>query len=318
MRVGLDLLGMAKYPDIAIKCFPRGWSLGVFCEAFGDPFLAVEKLLQTGKCPHVRFQLLWSDSHSFGDKDIPRINKLGKRCEQVKQKFPGVDIEISTFCEHNLLNADKYHDITQSVAPSCVIVNTPWKGKLSNKYKNEVHGTMKPPTAGEYNYSFDGTASEDSDIELFKVRHKEADTFFLWSPEFNCRYESNDTTPRPQRKHKPSKELIESIVFLSTYKGDVFLPKKWLWKSHSENKGTGDKRANKPVLIAPIKTKEIVLKRNGKIIHKLPYYGRYEDGRSRYYASIWGYKLNGICEIWANGKQVGTVNPGFREGQYRA
>lgn len=80
-------------------------------------------------------------------------------------------------------------------------------------------------------------------------------------------------------------------------------------------------------MIAPIQTKQISIKaRNGQVVGTMTYYGSYTDGRRRYYANDWGYliadkakRIQGdkLCEVWANGKKVGVINPAFRDGEFR-
>lgn len=317
---GQDYLAGAKYQDVILKTHPEGWAAGFFAKTFGDALPVVDKLLSTGRCPHVRIQLLWSDTHSFSDKDIPDIKKEAARYEKLRQKYPHVTFELSPFCEHNLSNPDKYLDIVKESAPSCTPVNTPWKGKLSIKYKNEVHGYAKKPN-GKYNYSFDGTSCVDADVTKLKALHSSSDVFFFWDAPYNLKYEDTDKTPRPKRTYKPSRELLESIIYLSTDKGNTSLPKNWLYKSHSETKPTPDPRRDKPVFIIPIKAKEILLKKpSGEVVEKLLYYGTFSDGRYRYYAKNWGYKIARVCDLCdvvVNGKIYGRIDPGFRDGQFR-
>ena len=294
----------------AIKAHPTGQCGGCFSNTFGDCQPLAKALLGSGKAPSWRTHLLWSDSHTFGDKDIPAITKEAKRWEPLCQKF---DIELSPFCEHNLSNPDKYLDIVAKAAPSCKVVNTPWKGRLSVKYKNEVHGPAHAVPSGRYNYSYDGIAVVDSNVTLDKIKFAAAEKFFYWEPRYNGRWEDNDSTPRPLRKGWPDEKLIKSVGILAQDKGTTSLPKNWLYKSHSENKGNGDPRAEKPVVIAPVKVPNIFI---GGVPFK--YYGPYQDGRHRYYAPKWGYEISKTpVNVVVNGKVVGVVNPSFRDGSFR-
>jgi hypothetical protein len=194
-------------------------------------------------------------------------------------------------------------------------------GALSKKYKNEIHGSQKA-ISGIYNFSFDGLACEDANIEKFKAIHAKTEIFFFWSPRFNGRWESNDTTPRPERKGWPDPKHIRSIVTLGSAKRKTKLAKGWLWKSHSENKGNGDPRAEKPVLICPIKEHHATLKVGKKVLTTLGFYGQYTDGRYRYYATEWGFEIlkkakGRLIDITLGKKWGGTVNPAFRENEWR-
>lgn len=327
MILGLDYLGGAKYKDLILREHPDGWAAGFFAQAFGDALPTVDALLATGRCPLVRVHLLWSDTHSFGDKDIAAITKEAKRYEVIAKKYPNVKVELSPFCEHSIRNPDKYLDIVKANAPSCTPVNTPMNGALSTKYKNETHGSHANPKPGKFNFSWDGQSCVDTDVEAIKARLAKAEVFFFWEARFNGKWEDNDKTPRPQRKGWPDSKLIDSVIALHKSKGKTSLPKRWLYKSHSENKGTGDGRAEKPVLICPVKAKEVLLRcKNGQVVQSLKYYGTYTDGRFRYYGQEWGYEIankavriqsSPLVDVVANGKVVGVVNAAFRDGEFR-
>jgi hypothetical protein len=134
-------------------------------------------------------------------------------------------------------------------------------------------------------------------------------------------------TPRPNRNGWPDGRLINSVAALSNPRGRINFPKDWLFKSHSENKGTNDPRAEKPVLIATVKTDYVTLTTiENQQIARAKYYDPYIDGRSRYYFNEWGYELakkadalsgSPVCNLVVNGKVLGTVNPSFRSGSFR-
>lgn len=315
MIFGLDLLGSAKYKRVALMGLPKGWALGGFAETFGDFFPVAEGALKRG-CPHVRVHLLWSDSHSFSDDDIPKVRKLSKKYNALAHKYPAARIEISCFCEHQLSKPDKYHDIVQNEAPDCFPVNTPWRGAESQKYKNEHHGT-EARASTRYNFSFDGSDCTNADVEKCKNVHKNADVLFFWAPRFNLKWSMKDDTPRPKRTAKPSKEYIESIVYLGTSKGVTSVPKGWLIKSHAEKHSATDVKGDKLLIIATQKVDVIHLKRGKKIIDTLRYFGPFDGGGHRYYSTKFGFHAGANLEMWLNGKKHGYCNGGFRDGSYR-
>lgn len=320
MLLGLDLLGAATYGKEA-KAFAKQYAIGIFSEAFGDAFKVCDSLLAAG-CKHLKVNILWKDDHSYGDKDIPKIKKLAKKYNQLAVKYPGSKVYLAPFTEHNISKPDKYLDITQESAPNCSIVNTPWKGGFSNKYINEIHGIDHKKPSGKYFVSLDGTEATNIDIEAFKSKYADAEIMFFWSNRFNLRYSEKDKTPRPQRikeskKRKPSKEFIESIAYLFNDKGTYNLDNKTLLKSHSEKHDANDKKGDKLLFITPTKANAIILKRNGKQIGKLAYYGPFEDGRSRYYAPTFAYKYGANVDVYVGNKHLGKVNCGFRSKPYR-
>ncbi len=319
MIKGLDLLAGCTFKSSFAK-YSTQYAVGIFAEAFGDAYSTVEAALKKGTL-HIRIHLIWSDTHSFGDKDISKIKKLSAKYNKLALKYPNSLVYLSPFCEHNLSNPDKYLDIVKSDAPNCVVVNTPWKGKLSNKYINEVHGDHAKPN-GIYLYSFDGTEATNSDVEKYKKKYADAEIFFMWTGRFNLNWSENDKTSRPQRikeanLRKPSKDMIDSIAYLFSIKGFYSLDKKSLLKSHSEKHNAADTKGDKLLIITPAKVKELILKRNGKVIGKLSYYGSYVDGRYRYYASQFAFKYGHDVEIYAGSKKLGVVDCGFRSAPFR-
>ncbi len=327
MIYGLDLLGLAKYPRINI---PDNFALGVFANTFGDSLPAVERIVSKGKCPLVRVHLLWSDSHSYGNADLRKITSEARRVQVLAEKYPSVKWEVSPFCEHNLQSPGTYLDRCKRAAPACTIVNSVFRGALAGHYKNEVHGLGHFPTRGPWNYSFDGNSAVDCDVTAIKKAATSADVFFFWGAQFNGKRSDSDKTPREDRKAWPSQELVDSYAFLATERGKVIIPQNTLWKSHSENSNTPPlQKEMKPVLITPERDNEAVLitvKGRKELLRFSRDAIPFIDGRSRYYAKEWGYKLaqkaiaaegSPTCEIWIGAKRVARLNPGFRGPSFR-
>lgn len=222
-----------------------------------------------------------------------------------------------------LKNPDKYLDLVKEAAPSCEPVNTPWKGAHSKKYINEVHGGTGSAVEGQYIFSYDGTDMLETNLEAIKRRHRNALLWFGWTANFNGITETDgEKIPREERTAWPSVKLIRSVTYvMENAKGEAGLPDKWIWKSHAEDKGNNDPRANKPVLIAAIKAKSAELLYKGKVVMSAPYYGPYVEPLHRYYFPKWGYEMaqefGTPLEVAIGNKVYGKVNPAFREGVYR-
>lgn len=328
MLWGLDLLGVAKYRDIALREFPKGWALGAFANTFGDVFPTIEAFCKTGKPKRVRIHGLWKDDHNFTEADIPAAQKEGRRLAAFAENYPEIEFRYSPCCEHRMDAelAEKYRQETTSVIGRCLYVNTPMTGGATlGKCLNEIHGgrfnERIPP--GPIDFSYDGTAAEDSDVEGFKRKFAQADTFYFWSPRFNGSWEMGVKLPRPERNGWPDRRMMRSIAYLHNVRGETKLPSsKWLWKSHSENKGTGDPRAEKPCLIGPVNVPVVTLRVGSKVIGTFKKYGGYDSGRWRYYGTIYGYEYvkkanQSVVDIYAGRKKYGHINPGFRDGVYR-
>lgn len=324
MMYGLDLLGVAKYAKVALQEFPTGFALGAFSSTFGGSRRAVKAIVASGKCPRVRIQLAWKDNHKFTTRDFPSIRREALKWKNLVNKYSNVQWFFSGACEHkmNVKDATLLAKIVQEALPGTAYVNSIMKGGAlidGTKYVNEVHGDKAKPVRGEWAFSFDGKACVDAEVTKLKRTLGSCNTFFFWDSRFNGKWEDSDTTPRPERKGWPGTKLIRSIIALAKDEGSTALPPKWLYKSHAENKGKKDPRAEKPVFIVPVKFKSLELRGENGVKAVFRYYKPFEGGGYRYYYSKQlGYEISDqILEVWADGKKYGVINPAFRKGSYR-
>jgi hypothetical protein len=331
---GLDYLGGARYGDLIVREHPEGWAAGFFANTFGNAWPVIEKLLATGRCPRVRIHAVWDDRHQYRPKEHdPIIIRESKKAGALAQKFTSVHVQFSPFCEHNM-TAEQASAVHLKVLNTpgtgfLFLVNSVYKGAILKHVINEVHGTHKKPSNGGYNYSFDGLSSVDADAESIKRQYADAQTFYFWVPQFNLRKNTNDATPRPQRKAVPTGALIDSVIYLHRDKGETKLDRKHLWKSHGDQHSVPvpEPRAHKPVFITPVDAKRIELVAdNGQVVAVMPRAGKFTDGRPLYRLPEFGYqvaekavRIHGkpTVKLVANGKVIGIVNPAFRDGSYR-
>lgn len=326
---GIDHLGGARYADVLVNNHPNGFAAGIFTqrELFGDGYAVIDRLLAKRRVPLVRFNLRWSDSHNFSRADFPRIVAEAKRGLYVVNKYPNVECEFSGATEHQL-NAKDAEELARQILgvipERCSYVNNPWLGRGAfiapgPRIKNEVHGNdaQRPKTGGAYNFSFDGTDAFDVNVTALKNRLNDADVFFIWTSQSNGRRNAGDTTPRPQRKFWPTGNLIKMMAHLATPEGPVSLPKNYLLKPKSDQHTVPPQpRELRPVMIVPPSVKKLELRRGTQSFPA----GKpqpFDDGRVRFYFPKFGYEMGANLDVIANGKKVGTVNAGFRAGQFR-
>ena len=333
MLYGLDLLLMGNYGQRAVETFPAGYALGVLWEVDGikSPVSAVEQILASGKCPVIRIHLMWKDNHKFTNADIPETVMRARGVAVYVNRYPTVEFYVSPWLE-NEVSADlaqKVFDAIKAVLPGRTKYVNSGPAKLPGIAK-EYHHVLKGQS-GKYMTSFDGVTCLDADVQKYKDNHANAEIFFFWDYAFNCKYSSKDTTPRPQRKLQPPAELIESIAAMKGNKGSTFLPANWIYKAYGEPEPTASHaiplpRSWKPLFIAPFTGGEIQLKCKGQVLATFKFDKPYLAGGGIYRFNNWGLsiykkamKLSGkpICNVWHNGKKVGSVNPIFRQGGYR-
>jgi hypothetical protein len=321
----VDTLAGAQYGE-QLKHIPVEYGVRGFArKEFGDFFPVAKAELERGR-PWVGANLLWSDTHTFGERDMPFVLKEAQRYQILCAQYPG-KVEIAPFTEGNLKNPDPFLDRVKAAAPDCGIVNSVWRGGLSKKHKNEVHGTHAKPQ-GRYNFSDDGRNSVDTNVRATLEKHKDADVLCLWHPRLNLRWRDKDTANRAQRvreakQRSPNGDMLLSLVHLFSDPGAISLPRGWLVKSHAEKHEASDQKGDKLLIIAPArvyrkgKVLPIVLKRDGQKLGQLNYYGAFEGGGYRYYAPQMGWKYGANAEVWMGKRKYGTINGGFRQGSYR-
>lgn len=219
MIEGVDLLASACFPG-QLAYFSKQYAVGVFAEEFQDAYPAVVKACQAGAFL-IRIHLIWHADHKYGKKDILAIERLARLYNSLAIAYPKTHIQLSPFCEQeNTTDPDIYLDICQACAPHCQIINSvAGPGKLSKKYRNEVHGDHYVPIGYDYQYSFDGTDSTTSHVKQYELKYKDAIIFFLWTPVFNLKYSMKDpastsTRIKEAKKRKPTKDYIQHVVNL--------------------------------------------------------------------------------------------------------
>lgn len=319
---GFDLPAAVQYPGI-VRSIPLEYGFSTFATTFGDSFDLVKNELYRGRV-WVLVQFIWKDDHNFSDKDIEELIRLSKKFAPLCNTGR---LQISFFCEHNTSNPDKYANIVADLMPGCEIVNTPWKGALSLKYLNELHGDHAVPSDRyRYQYSEDGgfknnTDPNDIDKVANKKKWKKAKRYRHWTARNNLRWSMNDKRSRAERLKnpaKPTKEFFGGQLWYTKPKGETWVAKGVTVKPYSENHGPNasgqlDLKGDKLLIIAPQKSDKVQLKRNGQVVGNLFYYGPFDGGGHRYYGTKPGWKYGPDLEMVVNRKIIGKINGGYRE-----
>lgn len=340
MRFGLDLLGAARYPKLAAGAVPVGWSLGLMDKTFESPdkkLLPVRNVARqaiANGCRKLRIHLMWKDDHRYTVADFAVIAQRASKWVELVLQHPEVDWEFSGGCENNYKapQAKALAERILNILPTCTYVNSPCKEGSQQgefiygpKIKNEVHGfnAPKPASGTPYNWSADGDCAVDKDIESAKHRYSDCTDFYIWDARANGLWElpepGEPKTPRYKRTGWPDRKQIDSWVVLAGPRGDCWLTRSWTLKSHAENDGTGDWKAEKNCLIAKVKLASYEYRRNGRKIATLKYVGPFTGGGWRYYTSVMGFQLStaGVHLHGSDGKEYGFINPAFRFGTFR-
>lgn len=346
MQNGLDALAYAKYAKLIQAELPSTWWLGVFGQKdlFGDPIPGLREHFDKRPPPGFRVQLHWEDDHKEKRDTFKKIQAEAKRWDKFLKPFVGAfEIKVSGWCEHTL-DAKKAEQLHQMVGNEINFpfeyVNSPWGvGALLKTCRNEVHNSPVRVPNGLFDYGYDGDNAFDNNTLADRFKFKDAGIYWWWINQCNGNPKSytppNKPAPRPTRKHYLTSRLIDALVYLS--RDDLRtgkLPQGWIFKSVSDQHAAPPAGKDcKPVIITPVgtKPKEIQLRaRNGQIIDRARYFGTFNDGNKllgyRYYCTDWGFLLaekarriqgDSLCDVFADGKKVGTHCPALRGGTFR-
>lgn len=341
MKYGVDYIGGAKYPKIALDNHPKGWAIGLLWEV--DGFGKADKLFARSLIKNLtsdyRIHLIWKDNHVFTESDIAVAVKKAKEVRKVLTKQPYViNLGISPFLEHrcSLELMTKCKDAVMEVFKDdgfVYFVNTPEADKYAifKNEVNELHHVHAKPQIPNLQFSYDGKSCLDADVESDKKRFKRCDYFFFWDWSLNCKYAEDDKTPRPLRKLKPDPKLIQSIAMMGESKGRTRFPSNELYKAYAEAEPVPNdhskpiSRSWKPLFIINTKADKIELKVKKQVVATLNYEKAYSHGKGYVYRSTeWGIdiakKLDKdlpVVNVWVGGKKIGRVNVMFRDGYYR-
>lgn len=215
----LDLLslGHKKFPvKMAASVLPRGWGAGAFVDVFGPPFLNTEEFIAEAKPSLFRFQLHWDAAHSSKEAIIPlkKLEKFLPRCEALANAYSKTKFYVSHTCEYNCRRRPKLQarmDMCKALAPSCVPVQSYYKGIFLDGYTMEYHGNIFVDRGDIV--SLDGTDFRDVNMSRWIRNNRLAIAAFGWRSEFNLRRKGQKKPPLPpNRPMILTKPHIEQVI----------------------------------------------------------------------------------------------------------
>lgn len=216
MTISIDLLGLA-HPKFQIKAVldavPEGAVIGCFDDPFGDVIPKLRKLIEKLAPPAVRIHAHWSTAHAICP--LPKLKKKLPTYEKLAQDYPGMGVYVSHSCEFN--ERSKFEikarvDMVRLRAPSCIPVNSIYKGPIIPDVVTEYHGDIVV-NAGEI-VSMDGVDITDIKVKDWLRINKEALFRFGWRSSFNLREKGRPAPPPMQRTKGPTAREIAEVVNL--------------------------------------------------------------------------------------------------------
>lgn len=371
--IGQDYLGLLSphfpYRE-STQLLPPNSAVGVLDVTFGNSTSPLDYLLSNANVKFARVHMLnntcvrnrncgrYEPLYGFTlssleaailRKDPKILNPLKDRVsiyKQVALRNPNTQILISPILEHNLKNPAwrVLADAVKDVWPTVQLVNSPMRGVSAENYRGswlEKHGS--PAERNGKTYSLDGSEASDINIGAWVRDTKGAVISFTWTRSYNLRTQGTTWVDPRARTAAPTRRILEEMIHITdaaptkptpTFRC-TFKPfdSTFIWKPLAEDKGTGDVRANYPVLIAkPSANPARLVDYKGRQVATLGYYGKYTDGRNRYYSkyrggsSLGGYQIEQKAKNQSGSSYTyfkvgntcyGPILTGRRQGDYR-
>lgn len=315
MIFGTDALGVLHYEKELMRSHPKGWCAGMFLRTFGDALPVLERMAKSGKFSEIVVHLAPFD---YNHKYLPAKYEKKVLADAVKVEKIARETEtlilISPYCEHNHKKSymEKLFDKLDKIAPTCMLVNSIWKGDEVPGTITEIHlvdsKPVKKPKNHDYIIAFDGFGGDgkgdfwDADIPKIIARYPDARQIRWWNFELNGKYGHKDKTPIPDRKNNwPSEGYLRTgYANLKQRVGNLTWGNNKLYKIADDHDGA-QKKDNKAMCILPINKTEVkVFDTAGNVIDKMstlglpPHTGTPKG--NRFYSSKFTYQLGDIAQ----------------------
>jgi len=332
---GRAYIGGAKYPKVVRR--NKAPFKALLCDSFGSIDKLTDKLGADSHTQHIQWYGIWKDNHDFKKSDIPKMVANAKKLQSLAVKYPSKFFYYCPMLEDKQNESFKL-DVMQkckAVAPNVQLVNNPLKGGAYLKgFINEIHhDDHNGIPEGVFFFSVDGRAggeykngSVDMPHQKYVEKYKNAFVFMEWILQDNGKRNTKDETKRPFRKAWVTPDLDDSVSYLMKEISGTSVKKGDLYGSHSEQyTDGGGGTQNKPFYITESKRyKKLELKTlNNVTLETITHSEKYNHGSGYLYRfKDWGFKLgekakklsgSSLCNIFADGKKIATIDPGFRE-----
>lgn len=322
MKYGADYLGGKYFKSAILKTHPTGWCAGIFLRTFGNSTGFIEKMCQSGKFSEIVVHVAPFDKdHRYEfDKYVPQVKKDVAKLEEISRRNPSVVVMISPFCEHNH-SRDKmavlFKELKQ-IAPSCLMVNSIWKGQEVPGVITEIHlenSKLKKKPSGDYIVAFDGFGGDgsgdmpDTDVQKILNHYSDARQIRLWNFRYNGKYGHKTTNGKPwpapkDRIYWPDENYLKGHnALMKTREGSLTYPNNALYKPFADDHGQGGKDNKAMVITFSPKNRIDVFDSLGKKIDTMqrvnPNFsspGSPLHGAGRFYSGKYAYQLGDIAQ----------------------
>lgn len=342
---GLDFIGGSNYPELINETHKKHRSIGVLLSASGwdesKAWIVVKQASESKVCPIIKVIGKWEDDHRFTESHINKSIQQFQKLKKIAEEFPDQKFWFNPWLEYRASAADIETLTSKLDNSACNIeivlnpetIKQPFKrGKKFIVELHHKHFEDIPRT--RMSFSYDGNDQVDSDLERDLKRAKDVECFWGWDWRFNGKYSEKDNRPRDKRTHWPDRRLQKSIwkQFTET-RGKTNLKQAGdgrLYKSHADNHGDGNPRAEKALFLIPERAVRVDLVHRGKVIYSFPYERPFAHNSDLhvYRSDNYGYQIankviqetgkdNATVQVWVGDKKIGRINPIFRTGYFR-
>jgi len=255
MKLGFDGLFANEYTNDYIKAAYPGDVFGYFMRTNGDGRKSFKRIVSSRKFSEGVTHLAPFDrNHRYElKKYLPQVYKDAAFCEEQAKANPGTIVMISPFCEHNHNRGTMQPVFAElkRIAPSCLLVNSIWKGEEVPGTITEIHieavEKMPPVPKNEYVIAFDGFGGDKRypyamvDCNMAKVlaKYSTARHARAWGARANLKWDAiEDTTAIGKRNKKPSVQYMRGYRnTLRTRTGAISYSDKNLLKTFADDHG---------------------------------------------------------------------------------
>lgn len=311
---GCDALGGKHYLNALHAAARQGDCVGIFLRTFSDSRRAVHRMMKSGKFSEIVVHFApFDNSHRYPVKSLkPQLLDDAKWAEKLAKDFPKTKLLISPFCEHNhpaKVMSPLFKEL-QNIAPSCIMLNSIWKGEAVSGIITEIHLTNSKPVKkpkGEYTVAFDGFGGDgsgdfpDADIPTILARYPDARQIRYWNFCCNGKYGHLDKAPVNARKNWPNFNQLKSMrAMMKVREGQVSWDKKNLYKPMADDHDGDQPKDNKAMCILSGKNLESakVFDSNKKVIDVMrrmrPDHPNTPKG-ARFYSDKYSYQIGDIA-----------------------
>lgn len=337
MIFGADALGGKHYQKALIKSLRPGDCCGIFLRTFGDAKKTVHAILESGKCSELVVHLAVFDrSHSYPiSQHIKQLKKDSAWLQALATDFPRTKIYLSPFCEHNhkAIKMQALFVELSAIAPSCIMLNSIWKGEEVPHTVTEIHLPNSKPVKkpkNPYTVSFDGFGGDgegdfsDANIEAILARYPDALHIRYWNFRLNGKFGHADMTPIDKRKTWPDVHYLNGHrAMMKKREGSLTWKPNTLYKPFSDDHGGGPvSKDNKAMCIVQSDRQLLdVRDSSNKLIDAMrrvrPDHANEPKG-PRYYSRLSAYQIGDLAEKNTGSRLIKVGNSPLTDADLRS